>query len=113
MIRMAGMDRLVGSPIYHALGTSSPFYYASSPHGEISHTSVLTPYDSARLYLVWRGRTDMDVSRLWDNIEGYEKIMRVGRQMAHCLQVRAIWLRLELKQSMGQEINLINLLKLL
>ena len=29
----------------------------------------------------------MDVSRLWDNIEGYEKIMRVGRQMAHCLQV--------------------------
>lgn len=92
MIKMAGMDRLVGSPLYHALGTSSPFYYASSPHGERSHTSVLTPYDSARLYLVWRGRTDMDVSRLWDNIQGYEKTMKGWAADGTLPSSRAIWL---------------------
>ncbi len=92
MIRMAGMDRLVGSPLYHALGTSSPFYYASSPNSESSNTSVLTPYDSARLFLVWRGRTDMDVSTLWDNIESYEETMRGWAADGTLPSSRAIWL---------------------
>lgn len=92
MIRMAGKDRLVGSPFYHALGTSSPFYYASDAHAVNRHTSVLTPYESARLYLVWRGRTDMDVSRLWENIEGYEKTMRGWAADGTLASSRAIWL---------------------
>lgn len=92
MIRMAGKDRLVGSPFYHALGTCSPFYYASDAHDVDKQTSVLTPYESARLYLVWRGRTDMDVSRLWENIEGYEKTMRAWALDGTLASSRAIWL---------------------
>lgn len=105
MVEMAGMFRLIGSPLSIGLGVSSPLYYSS--HSD-DHASVLTPYDSARLYLVWRGRTDMDVSSLWANIDSNEATMRAWAKDGTLSSSRAIWLPVRAQPINGQSCSFVD-----
>lgn len=99
MVEMAGLFRMVGSPLSIGLGVCSPLYYSSHEGG---HASVLTPYDSARLHLVWRGRTDMDVSSLWANIDSNQATMRGWARDGTLSSSRAIWLPVRAQPANGK-----------
>ncbi len=93
MVEMAGLMRLLGSPLDMGLTACSPFYYAANGSSDKPREgTVLTPYESARLFLVWRGRTDMDVSTLWSSLGDFEDTMSGWARDGTLSSSRAIWL---------------------
>lgn len=92
MTRLTGRMRLVITALAMGLSASSPLYYAhnGNPNGNGIQTT-LTRFDSARLGLIWRGRTDLDVSVLWRDDLSYQSVMKTWVEEGVIPSARALW----------------------
>lgn len=76
MIRMTAKMRLIAASLSIALSASSPLYYSSNgPRREPTYGTALTQFDSARLGIIWPGRTIVDVPELSQSEASFRRTM--------------------------------------